>query len=105
MVMGDAAVLIMKKQLVSGLELDEKKYLCQVFKYDMKKERIYLVLENDILPSISLDAIYECNVKTKEGVLACTGRVAERHCAQQGKVIVFQIKNGFYKISVKSVDK
>lgn len=105
MKMGDAVVLVMKKQLVSGMELDEKKYLCHVCEYDTKKERIYLVLENDILPSISLDAVYECNVKTKEGVIVCNGRVIERYCTQSGKVITFQIKNGFYKISVKSVDK
>ena len=84
MKMGDAAVLVMKKQLVSGMELDEKKYLCQVSEYDTKKERIYLVLENDVLPSISLDAVYECNVKTNDGVIACTGRVKERYCGRPG---------------------
>lgn len=102
---GNKAALLMKKVLGSATVLDEKTYDCQVLKYDGKEEWIYFVLENEELPAISLDAIYECRIDDTDNQVLCTGRVKERHENAFGKILKFQIENGFYKISLKSVDK
>lgn len=102
---GNAAVLVMKKVLGTGKEIDKRKFLCEVLRYDSKQETIYLVMKKDVLPAISLDAIYECNIKEEENLIACTGRVQERYYNEHGKILKLKIKNGFYKINVKSVDK
>ena len=102
---GEKAALIMKKALLANVGLDEKTYLCEVLRYDSKKQCIYLVLENDLLPAISLDAIYECGIREQEDTIVCTGRVKERYYNASGKILEFEIENGFYKINLKSVDK
>ena len=102
---GDKATLSMKKTLSASEALDEKLYLCEVSRYEPKQQCIYLVLENDLLPAISLDAIYECKVCRQEDVLICSGRIKERYYNTCGKILEFEIENGFYKISLKSVDK
>ena len=102
---GDKAVLTMKKVLLANTELDEKNYLCKVLRYEPKQECIYLVLENDLLPAVSLDALYECRIQESEKVLICTGRIKERFYNEYGKILELEIENGFYKISLKSVDK
>ena len=102
---GDKAKLIMKKALNENIKMDEKVYLCRVLKYETKQECIYLVLENDSLPAISLDAIYECQIQEMKSALVCTGRIRERFYNEFGKILQFEIENGFYKINVKSVDK
>lgn len=99
------ATLTMKKNLCAGREIDEKEYMCRVLKYDAKHEKLYLVLENAFLPELSLDAIYECNMRQEESVIMCTGRIRERYQNDHGKILKLEIKNGFYKINVKSVDK
>ena len=95
----------MKKVLNANGVVDEKSYDCTVFGYDAKQECIYLVLESDKLPTISLDAIYECRIDEGESLALCTGRVKERYENLWGKTLRFQIENGFYKINLKSVDK
>ena len=105
MKIGDKATLIMKKALRENGAMDEKVYLCRVLRYETKQECIYLVLENDLLPAVSLDAIYECQIKEMKSALVCTGRIKERFYNEFGKILQFEIENGFYKISVKSVDK
>ena len=102
---GDKAVLTMKKVLLANTELDEKNYLCKVLRYEPKQECIYLVLENDLLPALSLDAIYECSIEETEDCIVCTGRIRERYINEFGNILKFEIENGFYKISLKSVDK
>ena len=102
---GDKVVLTMRKTLLANEQLDEKNYLCEVLRYEPKKECIYLVLENDLLPTISLDAVYECQIQQNEETRICTGRIKERFYNECGKILQLEIENGFYKISVKSVDK
>lgn len=102
---GDKVVLTMKKTLLANGQLDEKNYLCEVLRYEPKRECIYLVLENDLLPVISLDAVYECKIVEGEEERVCTGRIKERFYNEYGKIMVLEIENGFYKINVKSVDK
>lgn len=102
---GNRAILRMKKNLCAGGALDEKIFFCSVLMYDSKRECIYLVLEDEMLTKISLDAIYECQITTSEYTEICTGRVRERYYNEFGKILQFEIKNGFYKNNVKSVDK
>lgn len=101
---GDQVELLMKKTMLMEKEIDSKIILCSILRYDMKEECIYLVLENDLLQNISLDAEYECKILMKEEC-SCIGTVKERYYNEYGKILKFQIKNGFYKINVKSVDK
>ena len=101
----DRAKLHMKRSILMGGEIDLKTYSCSVLWYDSKDENIYLLLENDVLQNISLDCVYECELEAEQGILTCTGTVKERFYNEHGKVLKFQIQNGFYKISVKSVDK
>ena len=102
---GDKATLSMKKTLSASEALDEKLYLCEVSRYEPKQQCIYLVLENDLLPALSLDAIYECSIEETEDCIVCTGRIRERYINEFGNILKFEIENGFYKISLKSVDK
>ena len=102
---GDKAVLNMKKTLLVNTVPDEKNYLCEVLRYEPKQECIYLVLENDLLPAVSLDAVYECRIQEQKDTLICTGRIKERYYNAYGKILKLEIENGFYKINLKSVDK
>ena len=102
---GNDAKLLMKKTLRKGGNLDENLYLCKVFRYDVKLESIYLVLENDELTALSLDGIYECRIHEAERDVFCTGRIRERYHSEAGKILKFEIENGFNKINLKSVDK
>ena len=102
---GDKATLFMKKALLANAGMDEKKYICEVLRYEANRECIYLVLENDLLPAISLDAVYECRIHEQEKDIACTGRIRERYYNAEGKILEFEIENGLYKINLKSVDK
>ena len=81
---GDKVVLTMTKALLANKQLDEKNYLCEVLRYEPKGECIYLVLENDLLSAISLDAVYECKIAEGEEERVCTGRIKERFYNEYG---------------------
>lgn len=102
---GDSAILKMEKALCAGREKDETAYPCTVLQYDEKKECIYFVLDKGSLTTLSLDAVYECRVQSGEMSVRCVGRVKERYRSEWGQVFKFEIKNGFYKINIKPVDK
>ena len=95
----------MNKQLCNGTTLDETVYFCELLKYDGKKESLYLEVNSAGLTAFSLDAIYDCKLQAGTEVLECTGRIKERYCQRDKKVLKFEIKNGFYKNSIKLVDK
>ena len=98
---GDVAVLHMRKTLRAGVVLDESVYSGVVLQYDNRKECIYLRLETGKLADLSLDAIYECKIRTEKEELSCTGRIRERYRGASGKTFIFEIENGFYKINLK----
>ena len=102
---GTDAKIKMKKNLCKDVAMDQKVYFCKVLSYDAKQECIYLVLENDELTALSLDGIYECRIHEAERDVFCTGRIRERYHSEAGKILKFEIENGFYKINLKSVDK
>lgn len=99
------AQLRMKKMLCKGGSVDETIYQCSVLKYDEKAEKLYFVLEEGDLTSLSLEAVYECCIMEESACIRATGRLQERYCSENGKIAKIAIENGFYKNNIKSVDK
>lgn len=96
---GNPVDLQMEKVISSDVIYDDTSHHCQVFKYDLEEDYIYLWVKEDNLGSISLDAKYQCYITTKKELLYCTGQVKERYQSEQGNMIIFKIKNGFYNVS------
>ena len=102
---GDRAALIIKKYLRKGYDKEYANCEVRVWKYNAKEECIYFILENEELVNVSLDIIYGCEIFSKDETTSCTGRVKERYYNEYGKMLKFEIENGFYKININSVDK
>lgn len=106
---GSKVELRMRKVLHAAMEMDPKTYFCEILRYDIEQECIYLVLKGNSLSEVSLDAVFQCEIENAEeaeaGKLHCTGRVKERYADENGQILKFEIENGFYKINIKSVDK
>jgi len=98
---GDGATLYTKKTLRAGDSVDDRVHSCVVMHYDEKEECIYFQLESGKLTDVSLDVIYECKIETDQEQLECTGRIKERYRGATGKIMKFEIENGFYKINLK----
>ena len=79
---------------------DENKYSCKVIHYLPEKELLYLLTGKSELTEYSLDAIYQCDIKTEDDRVRCKGIILERYWNELGKILVFQVKNGFYKKSL-----
>ena len=101
----DSVELKMKKALCAGAKIDEHTFVCELLRYDSKRENLYLEVVTFDLTMFSLDAIYECKLQSGLSILECTGRIKERYCQGNKKVIKFEIENGFYKNNIKLVDK
>lgn len=95
---GNAVDLQMEKVIAADAIFDDETHHCQVFKYDMEEDDIFLQLKEDSLRAISLDAKYRCYISTKTELLFCTGVVRERYQSENGNMIVFHIENGFYSV-------
>lgn len=102
---GDSVQLTMEKVLRTVDTKDKATYACTVLEYDTERESICLLLETGKLTDLSLDAIYSCNIQSEAEQISCTGRICDRYHGKAGKILEFQIKSGFYKINLKSVDK
>ena len=89
---GNAVDLQMEKVIVADGILDDETHHCQVFKYDMEEDYIYLQLKEEDLTVISLDAKYQCYISTRMDLLFCTGVVQERYQCEHGKILVFHIE-------------
>ncbi len=101
---GSNVRLEMKTVLRTGEILDARVHNCKVIEYDKNKEMLYLILQNEELPVISLDAIYLCTISEKE-TISCEGRIKARYANENGNVLEYKVKNGFYKINLNCVDK
>lgn len=101
----DCVEIKMKKVLCTGDKLDEHTFVCELLRYDSKRESLYLEVSTSDLTAFSLDAIYECKLQSGFSVLECTGRIKERYCQGNKNVIKLEIENGFYKNNIKLVDK
>lgn len=91
------ATLQMEQIFLQEGFFDENEYPCQVILCDREAERIYLISTEAKLPLFSLDASYLCHIETEEGSVFCRGVIVERYENKLGSVLVFIIKNGFYK--------
>lgn len=76
---------------------DEKIHHCRVISYKPEEECIYLIAEDTELTEFSLDGNYECRIKVPDGEDTCMGVIKERYWNKAGRILKFQIKNGFYK--------
>ena len=63
---GNAVDLRMEKVIAADAILDDETHHCQVFRYDMEEDYIYLQLKEDDLTAISLDAKYQCYISTAQ---------------------------------------
>lgn len=91
------AAIRMERMVLKEGYFDEKVHDCRIITYNPEEECIYLLAEDSELPAFSLDGIYECRIETKEGTIGCKGNITERYWNKLGKVMKYQIKNGFYK--------
>ena len=98
---GDRATLAMKHYLREEREMDTKVYSCTVIEYKKETEQVHLLMSDGELTDISLDAIYECRIKTIKGEAVCSGMIKERYENRAGMILILQIANGFYEINVK----
>lgn len=98
---GNIVELKMHTAICQGIEHDDHDYVCELLSYDAMEETLSLILKEDTLTNLSLDAIYECRIKGIDEQLLCTGRITQRYCGAEGKIVRFQIVNGFYKNSIK----
>ncbi|MGF0031965.1 hypothetical protein ACQRBN_03210 [Bariatricus sp. SGI.154] len=89
--------LRMERMILKDGYFDEKIHHCKIITYHPEEESIYLLSEDTELPAFSLDGIYECRIETKDGTIGCKGCIRERYWNKRGKVMKYQIKNGFYK--------
>ena len=91
------ANLSMIRVILGDSCFDDAVYTCKIIRYIPEKESIYLLTGKTELSVFSLDALYECSIQTENEVLKCQGFIRERYISKLGKVIEFQIQNGFYK--------
>ena len=101
----DSVEIKMKKTLCTGAKIDDHTFVCELLRYDSRRESLYFEAGTSDLTMFSLDAIYECKLQSGTSILECTGRIKERYCQGNKKVIKFEIENGFYKNNIKLVDK
>lgn len=101
---GSNVKLEMKTVLHMDEVLDTRVHICKVLEYDKSREILYLVLQNEELPAISLDAVFVCTIEGKE-TISCEGRIKARYRNENGNILEYKIKNGFYKINLNCVDK
>lgn len=94
------ATLKMTRAILQDSFFDKNTYECQVITYNPAKECIYLLTGENELTFFSLDAIYDCVIKDGEEEVKCNGIICERYYNKLGKIILFSVKNGFYKNTV-----
>ncbi|MGO5051196.1 hypothetical protein ACTQ6A_01575 [Lachnospiraceae bacterium LCP25S3_G4] len=92
--------LQMEQVVLLGEKMDDTVYTCDIVEYNQEEERIFLLLKNNALIDLSLDAKYKCYIFSEEQKLICLGMVKSRYQSAIGNMIEFQIENGFYKNSI-----
>lgn len=95
---GNPVDLQMEKIISADGIFDDTTRKCQVYKYDLEEDHIYLELKEEGLTSISLDAKYRCYISTRSELLYCTGVVKERYRSEDKNLMKFRIENGFYNV-------
>lgn len=90
------ASLRMTRMILQNGYLDNNVYNCEVITYNPKEESIYILTGKHALPLFSLDGVYECILEAEEEV-KCEGVIKERYSNKLGNIVVFYVRNGFYK--------
>ena len=94
---GCRADIRMSRMVLKEGRFDAKVHHCSIITYRPEEECIYLIAEDTDITEVSLDGNYECRISQSEGETACIGAIRERYWNKSGRVLKFQIKNGFYK--------
>lgn len=94
---GSTVKLKMKKMLLSGCEYSDVVHTCKVLDYRQELGRLYLLTGKTEVTEFSLDGVYECSWTDGEIEVVCSGMIRERYWNKLGKVVIFEIQNGFYK--------
>ena len=94
---GCLADIRMSRMVLKEGRFDAKVHHCSIITYRPEEECIYLIAEDTDITEFSLDGNYECRISQSEGETACIGAIRERYWNKSGRVLKFQIKNGFYK--------
>lgn len=94
---GNTVSLQMERMMLIDGNFDEGAYKCQVLKFDLEEDYMYLELKEKKLMNLSLDAKYRCTVSTRTETLRCTGVVKERFRSNDKDVIRFKVENGFFE--------
>ena len=81
---GKKAELEMKKAILAGGYWNQS-IQCKILAYHAEEERVYLLLEDDSLADIVLDAVYECRIETGTTWHGSEGRIKERYYNEHGK--------------------
>lgn len=102
---GQKARIITKKALKEGILEQKYTYDCTVWNYDSEKEHLYFLLEGDDLESVLMDYIYDCEIFSESERQYCEGIIKERYHCEWGNMLEIQVRNGFYKNTIKLVDK
>ena len=87
----------MERMILEEGFFDQTIYQCEIITYKPEEERIYLLSKRTELPVFSLDGIYRCTIAAEEGLVECSGSITERYWNKLGRVMVFRLRNGFYK--------
>lgn len=97
------ADLRMSRVILQEGQIDETEHHCKVIRYNSETECIHLIVGKADITAFSLDGIYECVILNEEEPVWCTGVIRERYWSKNGKVIVFQVQNGFYKKNLNKI--
>lgn len=95
---GNPVDLQMEKLISADGIFDDSTRKCKVSKYDVEEDYIYLVLSEDELTAISLDAKYRCYISTRTETFCCSGVVKERYRSDDSNMLKFRIEDGFYNV-------
>lgn len=95
---GNPVDLQMERIISADGIFDDSARKCKVSKYDVDEDYIYLVLSEDELTAISLDAKYRCYISTRTELLCCSGVVKERYRSDDSNMLKFRIEDGFYNV-------
>lgn len=102
---GQNARLIVKTALKAGISKQDLAYDCTVWSYNPDTERMRLLLTCDEMENVLLDYLYECEIYEEDTKQYCEGIIKERYHCEYGNMIEYQVRNGFYKNTIKLVDK
>lgn len=97
---GNNAALKLVTCFREGEEPPKDTWNCTVIEYQKETEQVHLLMTEGKLPDISLDSIYECRIQTMTGEVVCVGGIKERYENRAGMILILQILNGFYELSI-----